>query len=83
MTTATEASLEHLGETIAHDGAHWYAEGPRGALHVIRWFSTTGSVAAIRVTGMKTVHRGCAESIGQAREEALRMAALIAAGKKD
>jgi hypothetical protein len=72
----------HLGETTCHDGAHWFAEGPSGAPHLIRWFSNSGNVTATRVTGMKTVHRGRAESIGEARGEALRMAGLIADGKR-
>jgi hypothetical protein len=45
---AGETPLEGLGETVVHDGAHWTAEGPRGALWIIRWFgsSGTGAVAA-------------------------------------
>lgn len=82
MSNADDAPLEHLDETIRHDGAEWFAEGPRGALHLIRWFSESGKVAAWRVPGLKIVHRGRAWSIGEARSEALRMTALIASGKK-
>lgn len=80
--TRHEAPLEHLDETVRHDGAEWITEGPRGALHLIRWFSNSGSVVAYRMPGLKTVHRGRAESVESARGEALRMAGLIADGKK-
>lgn len=78
-----ESPLAHLDEATAHDGAQWYAEGPRGALHLVRWFSKPGNVVAWKVTGMKTVHRGRAGSIEEARGEALRMAGLIAGGKRN
>jgi hypothetical protein len=83
MSNATETPLEHLDETIRFDGAEWIAEGPRGALFLVRWFSKPGSVVVYRAPGFKTVHRGRAESIGEARAEALRMAGLIADGKRN
>jgi hypothetical protein len=76
------AAITATDETIRHDGAEWITEGPRGALHLIRWFSKSGNVVAWRMPGMKTVHRGRAASINEARAEALRMAGLIAAGKQ-
>jgi hypothetical protein len=75
------ASLDHLDETIRFDGAEWMTEGPRGALHLIRWFSKSGNVVAWRMPGTRSVHRGLAQSIEGARGEAVRMAALIADGK--
>jgi hypothetical protein len=80
--TTIDTPLADLDETIRHDGVEWIAEGPRGALHLIRWFSGSGNVVAMRVPGLRTVHRGRAESIEDARTEALRMAGLIADGKK-
>lgn len=82
MDIKHETSLAALDETVRHDGAEWITEGPRGALHLIRWFSKSGNVTAWRMPGLKTVHRGRAESIDEARAEAVRMAALIADGKK-
>jgi hypothetical protein len=76
-----ESPLDHLDETARHDGAEWFAEGPNGEVHLIRWFSNSGNVVVWRVTGMKAVHRGRAQSIGEARSEALRMAGLIADGR--
>lgn len=70
------------GETIRHDGAEWPAEGPGGALWVIRWFSTSGNIAAMRFPGARTGHRSKAADIGEARREAARLIALVAAGKK-
>ena len=43
-----ESPLAGLDETLIHDGAHWIAEGPKGALWVIRWHSGTGKVWAWR-----------------------------------
>jgi hypothetical protein len=79
--TGTDSPLEHLDEKLVHDGAQWFAEGPRGGFHMIRWFAKTGNVVAWRVTGLREVHRGSAQSIEAARAEALRMAGLIADGK--
>jgi hypothetical protein len=81
--TAGTAPLTHLDEQARHDGTEWFAEGPRGALHLIRWFSNSGNVVAWRTPGMKAVHRGHAASIEEARTEAARMAELIAAGTKN
>ena len=77
-----DAPLDHLDETDRHDGAEWFAEGPGGGLHLIRWFSTSGNVVAWRVPSMRTVQRGRADSVEAARAEALRMARLITTGKK-
>lgn len=76
------AAITATDETIRHDGAEWYAEGPGGALHLIRWFSGSGNVTAWQMPGLKTVHRGRAASIEEARTEALRIGALIAGGRK-
>ncbi len=75
--------LAHLDEQTWHDSVTWYAEGPRGALHLIRWNIESGNITAWRGLRGPAVHRGHAESIEDARREAARMAELIAAGKKN
>jgi hypothetical protein len=81
-TPQHDAPLDHLDEKLVHDGAYWTAEGPRGALRLIRWSSAANGMSAWRFPGGRTAHRGKAESIEAARAEALRMAGLIAAGKR-
>lgn len=84
MTAAAQhdTPLEHLGEKLVHDGGQWFAEGRGGGVYLIRWFAPTGNVVAWRAVGLREVHRGSAQSIEEARAEALRMAGLIAGGKK-
>lgn len=77
-----DAPLDHLDEKLVHDGAQWFAEGAGGGLYLIRWFGNTGNVVAWRAVGLREVNRGTAQAIEQARAEALRMAGLIATGKK-
>lgn len=77
----TAPALADMDEQVTFDGAQWYAEGPRGALWVIRWFSETGNIAAIRCPGARTGHRSTAGDLEAARAEALRLAGIIAAGK--
>lgn len=76
-----ETPLAGLDETLVHDGAHWIAEGPRGALWIIRWFSTSGNVAGMTAKGFRTWFRATAEDLPAARREAARIAALIADGE--
>jgi hypothetical protein len=80
---AGETPLDGLDETLTHDGAHWTAEGPRGALWIIRWFgsSGTGAVAAWKHPRGRTVFEAAAGDLPAARREAARIAALIADGK--
>jgi len=82
VETAHETPLDDFDETIRHDGAEWFAEGPGGALHLIRWFANSGNVTVWRLTSMRVMQRGRAGSVEEARGEAVRMAGLIAAGKK-
>ncbi len=81
--TAGSEPLTHLDEHAWHDNITWYAEGPRGALHLIRWSSKSGNVTAWRGLRGPAVHRGTAQTIEDARREAARMAELIAAGTKN
>jgi hypothetical protein len=78
---AGEAPLDGLDETLVHDGAHWTAEGPRGALWVIRWSSAVSNVTAWKFPRGRTGFRAAAADLPAARREAARIAALIADGK--
>jgi len=81
-TAETTAPLASLDEEIVHDGATWFAEGPRGALWVIRWFSDSGNIAGMTCPGARVRYRSEASGLDAARSEARRIAGLIAAGKK-
>lgn len=78
-----ETPLAGLDETVVHDGAHWTAEGPRGALWIIRWFgsSGTGAVSAWKHPRGRTGFEAKAGDLPAARREAARIAALISDGK--
>jgi hypothetical protein len=76
-----ETPLDGLDETLIHDGAHWTAEGPRGALWVVRWHSGTGTVTAWKSPVGRIGFRAAAGDLPAARREAARIAALIADGK--
>jgi hypothetical protein len=76
-----EIPLEGLDETLVHDGGHWTAEGPRGALWVIRWSSGTGTVTAWKFPRGRAGFRATAGDVQAARRETARIAALIADGK--
>jgi hypothetical protein len=78
-----ETPLGGLDENLVQDGAHWTAEGPHGALWIIRWFgsSGTGAVAAWKHPKGRTGFEVAAGDLPAARREAARIAALIADGK--
>lgn len=80
---AMEAALPATDEASVHDGATWYADGPTGGPWVIRWHEQRGTVSAWQsgTKGVKPRFRGDAAGISDARREAARIAALIAAGK--
>ena len=76
-----ETPLLALDETVIFDGAHWTAEGPRGALWVIRWHSGTGTVTAWRGARGRVAFRGEAADLPAARREAARIAKAISDGQ--
>ena len=76
-----ETPLDGLDETVVHDGAHWTAEGPRGALWVIRWSSAAANVTAWKHPRGRTGFEAPAGDLPAAWREAARIAALIADGK--
>jgi hypothetical protein len=78
---AGETPLEGLDEALIFDGAHWTAEGPNGALWVIRWHSGTGTVTAWRGARGRVSFRGTAADLPAARREALRIAKAISDGQ--
>jgi hypothetical protein len=73
--------LHHLDENLVHDGVHWTAEGPRGALWIIRWSSATGNMRAWKPPRGRAGFQAAAADLPAARREAARIAALIADGK--
>lgn len=76
-----ETPLDGLDEKVVFDGAHWIAEGPRGALWIIRWSSAGGAVAAWKHPRGRTGSEAKAGDLPAARREAARIAAAIADGK--
>jgi hypothetical protein len=84
MEAARLAALPATDEKPAHDGATWYAASPRGAVWLVKWDEGRGTVSAWQ-SGTRYVaprFRGTATDISEARREAARIAALIAAGQK-
>jgi hypothetical protein len=83
VTDKPETSAD-LDELVMHDGITWCAEGPRGKLWTIIWqpARTGDNIRAWPFPGGKTAHWGHAADADDARAEALRIAALIATGRK-
>jgi hypothetical protein len=83
MEASRVAALPATDEALVHDGATWYADGPRGGPWVIKWHEERGTVSAWQTgtKGVKPRFRGDASDIHQARREAARIASLIADGK--
>ena len=78
---ARTAALPARYEDRTHDGFLWLATGPGESLWFIRWAEASGAVAAFGSCSSSPRFRGTASDIGEARREAARIAALIAAGK--
>jgi hypothetical protein len=83
MEASRLAALPATDEATVHDGATWYADGPKGGPWVIKWNEQRGTVSAWQsgTKGVRPRFRGDAAGINEARREAARIAALIAAGK--
>lgn len=82
MTSTT--ALHDLDEFPMADGSYvWTAQGPRGKAWSIVWQPSRAAdnMRAWPYPAGKTRHRATAGDVGTARREAVRMAALIAAGK--
>jgi hypothetical protein len=73
-------AVEDLNEQVRDDGAEWTVTSPRGADWVIRWFTTSETVAAWNPSGGKPVRRPAATLVA-ARREASRIAEDIKRGR--
>jgi hypothetical protein len=74
-------AVEDLNEQVRDDGAEWTVKSPRGADWVMRWFTTSETVAAWKFpSGGKPVRRP-AVTLVCARCEASRIAEDIKRGR--
>jgi len=78
---AGELPLEGLGEQLLASAACWTAKAPDGTAWDLRWFRDGRTLTATTGTPLRVGFRVKARSIQVARQQAVRIAHLIADGK--